>query len=92
MSEQVAQHKLRIASLYETSLNDLERSGRVYREVLTRRRNIVALRWSRAHLESLHDCPYLVQILERQLDVVETERERVEVLIKLAHIQEDHLP
>jgi tetratricopeptide (TPR) repeat protein len=89
--EQVAQHKLRIASLYETSLSDLERSGRVYREVLELDGgNIVALRGLERIYESLHDWPDLVQILERQLDVVETERERVEVLVKLAHIQEEH--
>ncbi len=31
-----------------------------------------------------------VQVLERQLDVVETERERVEVLLKIAANQEEH--
>ncbi len=40
--------------------------------------------------EKTQDWPDLVGVLERELDVVETERERVEVLIKLALIQEEH--
>ncbi|MCA9595363.1 MAG: tetratricopeptide repeat protein [Myxococcales bacterium] len=89
-SEQIAQHKLRMGGLYETALGDFERAGKVYREVLELDgSNIFALRGLERIYEALQDWPDLVEILERQLDVVETERERVDVLLKLANIQEE---
>ena len=51
--------------------------------------NLFALRGLERVYEVLNDWPDLVEVLERQLDVVETERERVEVLLKLAKIQEE---
>lgn len=51
--------------------------------------NLSALRGLERIYESLSDWPDLVEVLERQLDVVETERERVDVLLKLAQIQEE---
>jgi tetratricopeptide (TPR) repeat protein len=88
--EEVATTKLRMGGLYETVLGDLQRAGRVYREVLEiGGTNLLALRGLERVDEALQDWPDLVQILERQLDVVETERDRVEVLLKLAHIQEE---
>ncbi|HYP86931.1 MAG TPA: hypothetical protein VEQ59_02235, partial [Polyangiaceae bacterium] len=89
--EDIAATKLRMANLYESALNDLERAGKVYREVLELDgSNIVALRGLERIYQTLQDWPDLVQILERQLDVVETERERVEVLLKIAQHQEEH--
>ncbi len=89
-SEQIAQHKLRMGGLYETAIGDFERAGKVYREVLELDGgNLFALRGLERIDESLQDWPDLVEILERQLDVVETERERVDVLLKLASIQEE---
>ena len=88
--DQIAQHKLRMGGLYETAIGDFERAGKVYREVLDiDGGNLFALRGLERIDESLQDWPDLVEVLERQLDVVETERERVEVLLKLAHIQEE---
>jgi tetratricopeptide (TPR) repeat protein len=90
-TEQVVQTKLRMANLYETSLGDFDRAGRVYREVLELDgSNIFALRGLERIYQSLQDWPDLVAVLERQLDVVETERERVEVLLKIAQHQEEH--
>jgi len=90
-AEQIAQTKLRMAGLYEQSLNDFERAGRVYREVLQLdAANLTALRGLERVSERLEDWPELVGILERQLEAVETERERVEVLLKLAQNQEEH--
>jgi len=89
--EQIAATKLRIASLYEQSLNEFERAGKVYREVLELDGgNLVALRGVERVSERLSDWPELVRVLERELDVVETERERVEVLLKLAANLEEH--
>jgi tetratricopeptide (TPR) repeat protein len=90
-AEQITTTKLRIASLYEQSLGEPERAGKVYREVLDLEgTNLSALRGLERVCEALKDWPELVGILERQLEVVETERERVEVLLKLGQIQEEH--
>jgi tetratricopeptide (TPR) repeat protein len=90
-SEQIAATKLRIASLYEQQLGEFERSGKVYAEVLELDgTSLVALRGLERVSEKLGDWPQLVKILERELDVVETERERVEVLLKLAQNLEEH--
>ncbi len=89
-SEQVPKHKLRMGQLYETSLRDLEKAGRMYREVLaTDGGNLVALRGLERIDDLTQNWTDLVQVLERQLDVLETERERVEVLLKLAGVLED---
>jgi tetratricopeptide (TPR) repeat protein len=90
-SDQVAGYKLKIASLYENQLGDFDRAGKVYREVLELDGgNLAALRGLERICERVNDWPDLVGVLERQLEVVETERERVEVLLKLAQIQEEH--
>ena len=90
-AEQIGATKLRIAGLYEQSLGEPDRAGRVYREVLELdRTSLPALRGLERVSEALNDWPELVGILERQLEVVETERERVEVLLKLGQIQEEH--
>jgi tetratricopeptide (TPR) repeat protein len=90
-AEDIAATKLRMANLYEGALSDFDRAGKVYREVLELDgSNIVALRGLERIYQTLQDWPDLVAILERQLDVVETERERVEVLLKIAQHQEEH--
>ncbi len=90
-SEQIASTKLRMAGLYESSLGDFDRSGKVYREVLDLDGgNLAALRGLERIYVAIQDWPDLVAILERQLDVVETERERVEVLLKIGQHQEEH--
>ena len=89
-TDQIAQHKMRLGGLYETALGDFERGGKVYREVLELDgSNIFALRGLERIYQALQAWPDMVDILERQLDVVETERERVDVLLKLAQIQEE---
>jgi tetratricopeptide (TPR) repeat protein len=90
-SEQVPAYKLKIANLYESQLGDFEKAGKTYREVLELEGgNLAALRGLERICERVNDWPDLVGVLERQLEVVETERERVEVLLKLAQIQEEH--
>lgn len=81
---------MRLGGLYETALGDFERAGKVYREVLELDgSSIFALRGLERIYQALQDWPDMVDVLERQLDVVETERERVDVLLKLAQIQEE---
>jgi tetratricopeptide (TPR) repeat protein len=88
--DQIVQTSLRMGDLYEKQLKDLERAGQVYREVLLiDGSNLVALRGLERVSESLQRWNDLVEVLERQLDVVGSERERVEVLLKLASIQEE---
>ncbi|MBN1609972.1 MAG: tetratricopeptide repeat protein [Polyangiaceae bacterium] len=89
--EQMARTKLRLGSLQETALANLEAAAGEYRGVLELDgSNVAALRGLERVSEATQDWPELVVVLERQLDVVETERERVEVLLKLAGIQEEH--
>src|SRR5690606_24885080 len=67
-----------------------QRAGQMYREVLELDGgSLLALRGLERVDETLQDWPDLVEVLEQQLDVVETERDRVEVLLKLAAIQEE---
>ncbi|MEZ4226752.1 MAG: tetratricopeptide repeat protein [Polyangiaceae bacterium] len=88
--DDIAQHKLRMGGLYETALGDFERGGKVYREVLELDgSNLFALRGLERIYAAIQDWPDLVDVFERQLDVVETERDRVDVLLKLANIQEE---
>ena len=89
-SEEVAATKIRMGGLYETALRDFQRAGQMYREVLELDGgNLSALRGLERVDETLQDWPDLVKVLEQQLDVVETERDRVEVLLKLAAILEE---
>ena len=83
--------KLRIAQLYESSLADAPRAAQVYREVLDiDGTNIQGLRGLTRVSEVLEQWPELVAVLERQLDVVTTEREKIDVLLHLATLHEEH--
>jgi tetratricopeptide (TPR) repeat protein len=87
---QIAQHKLRLAALQEVQLGNLDVAARTFREVLDiEAGNIVALRGLERIYGATRAWPDLVNVLEQQLDVVDTERERVDALLKLAGIQEE---
>ncbi|HEY5957977.1 MAG TPA: hypothetical protein VIV60_15545, partial [Polyangiaceae bacterium] len=89
-SESIARHKLRMGQLFETALRDLQKAGQTYREVLELDgSSLSAMRGLERVDEATQNWADLTQVLERQLDVVETERERVEVLLKLAAVLED---
>ena len=61
----IAQTKLRIASLYETSLNDPVRAAQVYREVVDiDAANLAGLRGLARVYEVLDQWPDLVKVLE----------------------------
>ena len=88
--EQIAATKLRTGGLYESSLGQIERAGQVYREVLDiDASNLLAMRGLERVYGHTAQWPDLVRVLEMQLDVVTTERERIDVLIKIASIQEE---
>ena len=86
----VAAVKLRTGGLYESTLGQADRAGAVYREVLEiDASNLLAMRGLERVYGGLHQWPELVRVLEMQLDVVTTERERIDVLMKIARIQEE---
>jgi len=89
-AEQVASLKVRIGGLWETTLGDPGQAAEAYKAALdVEPGNLLAMRG----LERIHNLqsnwPALVKVLDQQLDVVPTERERIEVLLKLATIYED---
>ncbi len=88
---EVAATKLRIAQLQETTLGDQTRAAQGYREVVELEpSNLPGLRGLARVYEALGQWAELVVALERQLDVVTTERERIDVLMQLATIHEEH--
>ncbi|MEJ7733906.1 MAG: tetratricopeptide repeat protein, partial [Polyangiaceae bacterium] len=88
--EQIAGVKLRTGGLYETTLGQVEKAGQIYREVLDLDpANLLAMRGLERVYTSTQQWPDLVRVLELQLDVVTTERERIDVLMKIAGIQEE---
>ena len=83
--------KLRIAQLYETSLADASRAAQVYREVVDlEATNLQGLRGLGRVCEVLEQWAELVTVLERQLEVVSTEREKIDALMHLATLHEEH--
>ncbi|APR78089.1 TPR domain protein [Minicystis rosea] len=89
-AEQIAATKLRTGGLYESALSQIEKAGSVYREVLEiDASNLLAMRGLERVYSHTAQWPDLVRVLEMQLDVVTTERERIDVLLKIARIQEE---
>ncbi len=88
---EIAATKLRIAALYESSLADPVKAAQVYREVMdVDPANLQALRGLARVYELLKQWGELVKVLEAQLDAVATERERIDILLQLAALQEEH--
>ena len=88
--EAIAAHKLRIASIYDATLGDVDRAAQTYREVLDiDASSLAAMRGLEKIYTQKSSWPELVGVLEQQLDVVTSERERIELLMKLATIQEE---
>lgn len=87
--EETVRQKLRLGSLLEERLGDAGGAARAYRDALhVDPESIAALRGLERVLEQTKEWPELVKVLERQLNVVATEGERVQVLLKLADVQE----
>ncbi len=88
---EIASTKLRIAALAESSLGDPTRAAQVYREVLeVDPASLTAMRGLARIYEALQQWPELVRILESELDVAPTERERIDLLLQIASLQEEH--
>ncbi|MEY2931307.1 MAG: hypothetical protein RL033_2056, partial [Pseudomonadota bacterium] len=86
----VAAVQQRLGELYESKLSAWDKAGEAYRAVLAYdSASLPALRGLQRVCETAQDWTELVSVLERQLDVVETERARVDVLLRLAQIQEE---
>ena len=72
------------------ALADTARAAQVYREVLEiDASNVNAMRGLVRACEGLQEWPELVKVLEAQLDVVNSERERVDILMQLANLHEE---
>jgi len=88
--EDAVPEKLRLGELLENRLSDLSGATKAYREALDLDdSNITALRGLERTLGGQAQWGDLVTILERQLDVVDTERDRVVTLLRLADVQEN---
>src|SRR6185312_14070036 len=69
---------------------DTQRAAQTYREVIeSEPTNLQGLRGLARVYEALEQWPELVKILEAELEVVTTERERIDILMQLAHIHEE---
>src|SRR5690606_3403478 len=89
-SEALSQTRLRLAELYEKELNDEERAADVYAGVVEQdETNLVALRGLERVYSSMQRWNELSDVLEKQLRSVQSERERVDVLLKLGNLQEE---
>ncbi|RYZ68640.1 MAG: tetratricopeptide repeat protein [Proteobacteria bacterium] len=88
--DQIVATKLRAAGLYETSLGQAEEAARVYREVLDiDGANLSSMKGLERTYGTLQRWADLVQVLEMQLDVAPSDRDRIETLYKIAKVQEE---
>ena len=88
--EDAVPEKLRLAELLENRLGDKAGASKVYREALDLDdSNLAALRGLERTLTAQSQWGDLVEVLERQLDVIDTERDRVTALLRLADVQEN---
>src|SRR5690606_27969254 len=87
--EDAIKQKLRLGELREQRLNDAEGAAKAYREVLEfDDSQLNALRGLERVLPKIEQWTELVTALEKQLDVVDIEKERVLLLLRLAEVQE----
>jgi tetratricopeptide (TPR) repeat protein len=83
--------RIKLAGIYVQQQGEQERPGQLYRDVLeSEPQNLVAMRGLKAVYQSTEDWPRLLTLLEGELEAVQTERERVSVLLQLAALLEDH--
>ncbi|MBI4956957.1 MAG: tetratricopeptide repeat protein [Myxococcales bacterium] len=88
--EQIASVKLRQAGLLETTIGDAERAVEVYREVLdVDASSLLAMRGLERVYGAMQRWRELLEVLDMHLDVAATERERIDVLMQIARLQEE---
>jgi tetratricopeptide (TPR) repeat protein len=81
--------KLEMASVYRDHFNDVDKAIQQYEEVLTvEPRNLMALRGVEPLYQQKDRWQDLPKILEAQLEAVQTEKERIAILSKLARLFE----
>ncbi len=81
--------KLRLGELLEEKLHDAAGAARAFTEVLELDdRNLPGLKGLQRVLATLQRWPELVDVLEKQLEVVDVERDRVDLLMSVAEVQE----
>jgi tetratricopeptide (TPR) repeat protein len=81
--------KLEMASVYRDHFNDLDKTIQQYEEVLAvEPRNLAALRGIEPLYQQKDRWQDLPKILESQLEAVQTEKERIAILGKLARLHE----
>ncbi|MEM1029422.1 MAG: tetratricopeptide repeat protein [Myxococcota bacterium] len=89
--DDAADVKLRAGGLLESVLGQPERAIEVYRDVLdVQAGNLLAIKGLERVYQVTEKWPELLEVLEMHLDVVQTERERAEVLMQIASLQETH--
>ena len=88
--EDAIKQKLRLGTLLEERLKDPAGAARAYRDALGYDDSeLQALRGLERVLPTLEEWTELVSVLEKQLEVVDIEKERVALLIRLAQVQEE---
>ena len=86
---EAGQQKLRLAELLEDKLNDVVGAAQAYREALEiDAESLKALRGLERTLEAQSQWQEVLNTLELQLALVDTQKDRIDVLLKLAHIHE----
>lgn len=87
--DEALRQKLRLGDLLENQLKDDEGATKAYREALQiNDADLSALKGLERSLTRLEQWTELVQVLERELEVSEIERDRVALLIRLADVLE----
>lgn len=88
--EDAIRQKLRLGQLLEERLKDPERAATAYREALAfDDAELDALRGLERVLPALEEWQELISVLEKQLEVVDVEKDRVQLLVRVAQIQEE---
>jgi tetratricopeptide (TPR) repeat protein len=88
--EQILETRLQIAETYEDRTRDNLRAVEMYKQVLDADAvNLRALKGLERLYAQMMKWPELMEVLERELDVVQTERERIAILVWMATMWEE---
>jgi tetratricopeptide (TPR) repeat protein len=88
--EDILRAKLQIAEAYEDRTGDVEEAIATYRQVLaTDANNLRALKGLERLYSQKERWPELLQVLEQQYECVTTEKERIQILLRVASMWEE---
>ncbi len=83
--------RIKLAGMYVGAPDTIERAGQLYRDALEGEpANLLAMRGVKVVYQTMQDWQRLLTLLEAELEAVQTERERVDVLLQLADVLENH--